>query len=416
LTEVDRAAGEIEHAWPHWLPGTQTLVYAVRHRGGQGSEEDIVVLAPGQKRGSKLRPGSQPVFADGGHLLFTSGGGIEAVPFDRGTLAVRGPAVSALDAVHVYPQGAAAFALSRSGSFVYVPPVESVALDWIDGTGKAAALSSPPGTPGWPRISPDGSRIAIHVGRPESRDVWLLDPARPGAFRQLTSTGGGFPVWSPDGRFLAVATRSEDSPSLRVVPVDGDAPPRLLHSGKGTVVPTSWSPQGRLAFYEVSEQSQRDIFVLDVQAGGPPTPVVATPANELSPTFSPDGRLLAYVSNQTGRNEVYVQPFPAVAGATAVTVDGGTEPVWSRDGSKLFYRTGDTLWSVGVRGANGISLGEPHKLLDTTMVPNASGNAGFDVTPDGRFLMLRIVGAGMEAIHIVVGLDGLLRRSIHRAN
>ena len=415
LTEVDRAAGEIEHSWPHWLPGTQALLYAVRRRAEPGSEDDVAVLAAGQKHGIKLRPGSQPVFADSGHLLFTRGGGVEAAPFDRDSLALRGPAVSVLEAVHVYSQGAAAFALSRSGSLVYVPPVESVALDWIDARGMATALSSPPGTPGWPRIAPAGGRIAIHVGRPESRDVWLLDPARPGAFRQLTSAGGGFPVWSPDGRRIAFASRSEDAPSLHVVQVDGEAPSRLVHSGKGTVVPVSWSKQGRLAFYEVSEHSQRDIFVIDMDAGGPPTPVVATPANELAPVFSPDGRMLAYVSNQTGRNEVYVQPFPSAAvTATAVTVGGGTEPVWSRDGARLFYRSGDSLWSIGVRIANEISLGTPQKVLETKMVPNTSGNAGYDLAPDGRFLMLRSAGAAVDAIHVVVGLDLALRGSAPR--
>jgi eukaryotic-like serine/threonine-protein kinase len=417
LTEVDRAAGEIEHSWPHWVAGTQALLYVARRRAGAGSEDEVALLAPGQRHGSRLRPGSQPVFADSGHLLFTRGGGVEAAPFDRDSLALNGPAVSVLEAVHVYPQGAAAFALSRSGSLVYVPPLESVVLDWIDAAGKTATLSSPPGTPGWPRIAPAGGRIAIHVGRPESRDVWLLDPARPGAFRQLTSGGGGFPVWSPDGRWIAFASRSEDAPSLQIVSVDGDTPPRLVHSGKGTVVPVSWSKQGRLAFYEVSEHSQRDIFVLDVQGGGPPTPVVTTPANELAPAFSPDGTMLAYVSNQSGRNEVYVQQFPSVAGpATAVTVEGGTEPVWSRDGSRLFYRAGDSLWSVGVRLANAVTLGTPRKVLETTMVPNASGNAGYDVAPDGRFLMLRSAGAAMDAIHVVVGMDWDLRGSTPRAH
>src|SRR5262245_8802305 len=412
LTEVDHAAGEIDHAWPHWLGDTQALVYTVRRHAEPGSEEEIAVLAPGQRRGRRLRLGSQPLFAESGHLLFTSGGGLEAAPFDRRALALRGPAASVLEAVHVYPQGAAAFALSRSGSLVYVPPAESVAVGWIDPSGKATALSSPPGTPGWPRIAPKGDRIAIHVGHPDSRDVWLLDPARPGAFRQLTTAGGGFPVWSPDGGRIAYASRNDETPSLHVISVDGGAPPRLLYSAQGTVVPCSWSGQGRLAFYEVFERTQRDIFVIDVESGGPPTPVAVTPANELAPAFSPDGKLLAYVSNQTGRNEVYLQRFPPAGGSpTAVTVDGGTEPVWSHDGSRLYYRAGDGLWSVVVSAEGAVSAAAPQKLLETTMLPNASGNASYDFAPDGRVLMLRSAGAAMEAIHIVVGFDRELLRS-----
>src|SRR5262245_63185630 len=67
-------------------------------------------------------------------------------------------------------------------------------------------------------------------------------------------------------------------------------------------------------------------------------PLVATPAEELAPAVSPDGRWLAYSSNESGRREVYVRPFPETSNARyQISVNGGTEPGWSRDGSELFY-------------------------------------------------------------------------------
>jgi serine/threonine-protein kinase len=411
ITSVDRPAGEQEHLWPEWLPAGRGLVFTVRRRGPAGSVDELFVLGPDEKAGRRLRPGSQPVFAGTGHLLFLSAGGVEAAPFDLSSRELRGAAASVLDAVHTYPQGAAAYALARAGTFVYLPPVEANVLDWVGPAGDVMALPTPPGTPGWPRIAPDGRRVAIHVGRPGSREVWLLDAARAGAFRQLTFAGGGFPVWSADGRWIAFASRSDDAPSLYVVPADGDAPPRRVYAGRGTVVPTAWSRQGMLAFYEVTEARQRDVLVLDVESGGPAAPVVAGPANELAPSFSPDGRLLAYVSNETGRNEVWVRPFPPRGPATAVTVDGGIEPVWSRDGSRLLYRAGDSLWAVEVQGPGPVRLGAPRKLLDTAMVPNAAGNPGYDLAPDGRFLILRgASGVAADTLHVVLGFERELAR------
>ena len=230
--------------------------------------------------------------------------------------------------MHAYPRGAAAFAVSASGALFYLPPLESATVDWLEADGRAVPFDTPGGTPGWPRISPDGRRVALHVARPGTREVWLLDRDRPRALRQVTFEEGGFPVWSPDGRRLAFSSRREGNASLSVVAADGSAPPRRLLEGTRSRIPSSWSRDGLLAYYEIGEGNQRDIGVVDVDGGAEPVAFVATPANELAPAFSPDGRLVAYVSNETGRNEVYLRRYPPPSAVTAVSVDGGTEPVW----------------------------------------------------------------------------------------
>jgi serine/threonine-protein kinase len=404
LSTLDAASGELEHLWPEWLPGSGALLLSVRVRAPGGSAEELAVLAPRAQRPRRLRPGAQPAYARSGHVVYTRAGGLEAVPFDVRRLETSGTSVAVLESLNAYPQGAASFALSASGSFVYLPPVVATTLAWVGPDGSATPADAPPGTPGWPRLAPDGRRAAVHVGRPASREVWLIDVERPNAYRQLTFGGGGFPVWSPDGRRVAFFSRREGAPSLYVVDADGDGPPRRLLSAKGTTIPASWSGQGRLAFYEIAESTQRDIWVVDVDGDGVATPVVASPANELAPAFSPDGRALAYVSNETGRNEVYVRSYPGPGPVSAVSTDGGIEPVWSRDGSQLLYRHADELRSVPVRTTPRLSLGAARRLLRAEMVTNAAGNPGFDVKPDGSgYLMLRpVAGASTEEVRLLL--------------
>jgi hypothetical protein len=97
---------------------------------------------------------------------------------------------------------------------------------------------------------------------------------------------------------------------------------------------------------------------------------------------------------------------------TAVSVDGGTEPVWRRDGGALFYRHGDGIMAVAVRGAPGLSVSAPRRVLSTEMVPNSGGNPSYDVTPDGaRFLVLRPApGGAADELRLVLGWTGELTR------
>jgi serine/threonine-protein kinase len=263
---------------------------------------------------------------------------------------------------------------------------------------------TPRGTPGWPRVSPDGRFAALHVGGPETRDVWLLDLERPGSSRQLTYRGGGFPVWSHDGQRIAFMSRQDGSGDLYTVPADGSGSPERVVSGERTKIPVSWSSSGVLAYYEIGVETQRDIWVVDLDGDRTPSPFVATNANELSPVFSPDGRHLAYVSDETGQNEVYVRPYPSPGPVTVISIDGGSEPVWSRDASKLFYRHLDTLMSVSVRYAPRFEVGRPATALDAPLLPGSGGNASYDVAVDGSsFILLRSAGeSSVDELRLVL--------------
>ncbi len=127
-----------------------------------------------------------------------------------------------------------------------------------------------------------------------------------------------------------------------------------------------------------------------------PRPIQRTRFNEGHPDFSPDGRWLAYTSDESGRLEVYVQPYPEPGDRQPISTDGGTAPVWSRNGRELFFMTlpqGDLTKMMAVPVTTGPTFmaGTPHTLFEGPYVTNTIIRL-YNVAPDGgRFLMMRRV-------------------------
>jgi len=152
----------------------------------------------------------------------------------------------------------------------------------------------------------------------------------------------------------------------------------------------SWSPDGkRLAFRSNAPETGSDIWVLSLDEG--PSPFLATPAHEDGPMFSPDGRFLAYVSDESGRAEVYVQLYPGPGGKVAISIGGGRAPVWSPEGSEIFYRglNQAQMMAVAVATDPTFEPGRPQTLFDGLYVAASPGDPHYDISRDGkRFLMI----------------------------
>ena len=120
--------------------------------------------------------------------------------------------------------------------------------------------------------------------------------------------------------------------------------------------------------------------------------VERTKASENNPALSPDGRWLAYQSNKTGRSEVYVRPLPlSGTGEIAVTAEGGTRPVWARDGSELYYwtasRTSVAIKAIRITSGPPSSWGAPNVIVEGAYA-TTSYDTEYDVW-QGRFLLMK---------------------------
>ena len=265
--------------------------------------------------------------------------------FNLARLKVIGASAEVLDSVNT-SRGQTGFAVTADGTLAYVPGGLSGAsrqLVWVDWEGNEELLPSPPGAYVIPRISPDGTRVAVDNREPRA-DIWMWDSQRH-VMSPMTFGRSAYPLWTPSGERL-VFTLFDDRTgigSLFWLPSVVGATPDALLVGDNNRYATSFTPDGtELVFREEAGPTGLDIKRLSMNQPDQPEPLLDAPSNELNAEISPDGEWLAFTSNESGREEVYVRPFPNVdAGLSLVSPDGGEHPVWALDGRALFYRARD---------------------------------------------------------------------------
>jgi serine/threonine-protein kinase len=400
------------YAWPSALPDGRSVLFTDNSAG------------PDKARVAMLRPETGTIatvvngatngrYSSTGHVVFARGSSLYAIPFDGIRGVTVGPEQRVLDGVMNHGNGAAQFALSSNGTLAFVTGDTTLAqheLVWVDRRGRAETLLDEGRPYQDPRLSPDEQRLAFMTADGPNLDVWIRDLTRGSNSRVTVHPGEDFePVWSPDGKRLALASEiGEDpenpGPGLAHVPGTSERPEGLFRTpGFGNwEFPSSWSPDGRwLAFSRTiatrdSRPStaggvSRDIWILPMTAPGEPQQFVGTPFDEEAPMFSPDGRWMAYSSNDTGRPEVYVRPFPGPGLPLTISTEGGVEPRWSRNGRELYYRHGSKLLAVTVTTGASFAASAPVTLFEGhfELKEYGGGTANYDVSRDGRFLMVR---------------------------
>jgi len=398
LTTPDEDSQEV-HFQPHFLPGSETLLFVV---GRPGEPDRIAALALASGQYETLTTGSWPHYVAPGRLILLREDALWAVAFDPGQLAVTGEPVPVQEGLRGVDRF---FALSGDGTLVYAPISEiSRELVWVDRDGRAELLDMEPQEYVYPRVSPQGDRLAVAVVAGNDADLWVFDLDR-GTRSRITFGGNNryFPVWTPAGDRLTFSDGPNVNPnSLLLAPSDGSGGVDTLLAGERLKFPTSWSSDGQtLAYYErVNDGTGRNLWVLPAE--GDPEPFLVTQFGERAPTFSPDGRWLAYVSDKSGRYEVYLQQYPGPGSELIISSAGGAEPVWSPDGSELFYRSADQLMVVDL--ADPARPGTPRTLLVDRYLRDPDNNAApnYDIDADGqRFVMVR-GSAGQDRVVVVL--------------
>jgi hypothetical protein len=203
---------------------------------------------------------------------------------------------------------------------------------------------------------------------------------------RLTSGGGNDAngVVSPDGRWLLFSSdRAGGGYRCYRMPLGGGAEPESLFAGRMFIHSISY-PARMLGLTVFSRGAGTDAYVAAVAEDGKPTGnpvrVAGGPGYQYSPTVSPDGRLVAYASDESGRSEVYVAPLADLGARRRLTNDGGLDPLWNRDGSRLFYSSNGRVVSQALRSASELRFDAPRMVSG----PDSLGEmSGFDVAPDG---------------------------------
>ena len=406
LTHI--ADTETSHRWPEILPGGQAFLFAAGRSGRNWDTARVAVqLAGSGQRRDLIQRGTNAHYASSGHLVYALGGTVMAVPFDRQRLEVKGTPTPVIESVLQLPlSGAAQYSFSATGSMVYVPasvPAAQRRLVWVNRNGSEAPLAAPPRGYRHPRLSPDGRQLAVEIEGQETQ-IWLYNVARETLTRfTIEGNTNSNPDWTPDGKRIIFGSNREgasgSSPFWQLADGSGGAE-RLTSAPEGT---GSWSFAGRvLAFDGNSDVTGRDIYIFRPEGL---QPLVRTPFNEGSPTFSRDGRWLAYSSDASGRYEIYVQPYPGPGGRSQISTEGGAEPVWSRNGRELFYRSGDKMMAADIDTRSSFSAGKPKSLFQGLYQPTPIFEANYDVAPDGRFLMIKPGGEEQAPTQVNVVLN-----------
>ena len=280
------------------------------------------------------------------------------------------------------------------------PLQEQRLMVWVDHHGNVEPLAAPSRSYMRPRLSPDGTRVAVEI-LGEKRDIWIFDIPT-GELRRLTYEGTNRSVlWSPDGkRVLFASDRHQQEPrtfrndhEAYWMPFDGSGEAERLTFAELNHGPQRWTPDGKtLSFYEIHPETGRDIWMLPFEGDREPWLFLKTPALEGGIAFSADGKWLAHTSDETGQREIVVRAFPEAEPVHQVSRGGGIEVVWPSHSKDLFYRNGDKRMAVEVRTTPTLKVGTPRLLFEGDFVPSSGSRANWDAEPDGlRFLMLKKV-------------------------
>ena len=325
--------GVRRYSCPKILPGGKVVLFDAHN------EDDTEIWALSLENGQQkilVDEAVNPYYVSTGYLVYQkrpnvlgpSPSAVWAAPFDLAGLEVRGDSVLILEGIRGFD-----FAASGDGTLVYVPgaPRSQRTLVWVDRDGTQRVVTKSERAYSWPKISPDGKRVAVGI----DGDVWIYDTEEDW-FRQLTLEGkdNRVPAWTPDGKWV-IFSSDRDGPAMNIYrqPADGSGQAERLTTSEFSHWPMSLSPDGSvLAFHELGAKGDFDIGILEMDVDAKPRPLIASPSFERTPSFSPDGQWLAYVSDESGRRHVYVTPYPELDVKWLVSGEqGGRVPSWSPD-------------------------------------------------------------------------------------
>jgi eukaryotic-like serine/threonine-protein kinase len=413
ITKVD-AALHTSHRWPFFLPDGKHFLYFAIHHDPSHSANNALYFASldGRENRPLFRAQSNAVYASG-FLLFGRSDQIMAQPFNPSTGTLSGEPQSVAKGVmndaSTWHMDASA---SDDGLLVFGSGASGdLQLVWLDrNTKQTTTVANDLPDLQAAVLSPQGDRVALQLNAGET-DIWVLDLVR-GVRTRLTfgPIGNTYPIWSPDGKWIAYASARSGHFSLCRKSSDGSGAEETLLTDTDQPLLDDWSRDGKYLLYSrpisLSSGGGRQTWALPLEGERKPSLILARGA---AGKLSPDGRWLAYASGESGTYQVYVVPFGGGQGKWQVSANGGSRPHWSKDGKELYYMDLTfSLFAVPVTNAGGaLQFGAPQKLITNWSAPSVF----YDVSPDGKkFLLDRVEQQVSQSITVVTNFTAGLKK------
>jgi hypothetical protein len=370
----------------------QTFSFTVRH-GTPGQVKQRIEMVPlsGGTRRVVVEPADQPLAALARRVVFVQNSALVVSEFDEAGARLVGQTSRFPEDVLLTGTGALAAAISRDGSILFAGSRLSMArLVWVDASGVEKVIPGPPRLYQNPRVSPDGRHIVFAA----NGTIWILDPERGGVTRVSSATNSGdltmgFPVWShrQHAGVLSHARwnyRAKSRWRGRATDIQGNRDLRIIHRRLRRMA-------RRCCFFALRRKQPVTFFPYRPQVV---TSRLCSPHRLMKERrrFQRTASGLTYVSNHSSTMEGYLRPLDGGDRRLPVSSGGGLHPLWSRDGSQIYYRSGQKLMAVDVVTTTpDVRLGTPRTVMEqryefgvNLTFPN------YSLSHDGRqFLMVK---------------------------
>lgn len=307
------------------------------------------------------------------------------------------------------------------------PPAaaEPTRLRWLDRTGKQIGAVGDPGMFINPRLSPDGTKLAVGVtdAARAATDIWIYDLLHGSKTRLTFDASLNFsPVWSPNGSQLAFGSNRKGFPQLYRKAANGEGSDEVLLASNTTDNPDDWTPDGQSILYEPNP-TVAELWLVPVSGERKPVLFLGGEGGTQpgEGTFSRDGKWLVFTEYSAGKREVYITSYPGKTGKWQVSTAGGHLPRWRGDGNELFFLGADNVTTMAVdldlkHAAPRIGIPKALFPVHLALLPyaNRMGSAldPFDVSADGKRFLVNSPDQlqAAEPINVVVNWDAELKK------
>jgi eukaryotic-like serine/threonine-protein kinase len=363
ITSFDPSRHDTTHRWPHFLPDGNHFLYMAGVAGSANEDNVLVVSSLDGTVNRILFHGSSNIEYGDGHLVYALDKTLMARPFDTGKLEFTGDAVPIAESVQYDPIfSGSVFSVSQNGSLLYqtgtATSLRTLALFSADGKPLGNLAQ---GGVYFPQFSPDVKRLAyqlIDTSNGKS-DIWIQDIASGSRVRLTVDPIRSLrPAWSRDGTQVAYYSMRTGKPAAFIKAANGMGVERMLWEGPAAIAVTDWTPDSKSLVLEdrslTTGRTRLLLLPLDGTNKEPAVLLEVPGANVYSAHVSWDGRWIAYYSDESGKNEIYISPFPKPVGRLQVSVAGGKDPRWRRDGKALYFVAPDgKLMAAELKEVNG---------------------------------------------------------------